>query len=119
MDVDMLELQEYFSGKVIVRKKKGSKKLLIEEFGLDLTKEASFNHLDPVIGREDELSRVMEILCRRTKNNPLLIGDAGVGKTAIVEELARRIVEHQVPDQLLGKRILSVSIASLVAGTKY
>ncbi len=119
MDVDMLELQEYFSGKVIIRKKKGNKKLLIEEFGLDLTKEASFNHLDPVIGREDELSRVMEILCRRTKNNPLLIGDAGVGKTAIVEELARRIIQHQVPDQLLGKRILSVSIASLVAGTKY
>lgn len=119
MDVDMGELQEYFSSKVIVRKKKGNKKLMIEDFGLDLTKEASLNRLDPVIGREEELSRVMEILCRRTKNNPLLIGDAGVGKTAIVEELARRIVKKQVPDQLLEKRILSVSIASLVAGTKY
>ncbi len=119
MNVDMMELQEYFSGRVVVRKKKGGKKLIVEEFGVDLTKEAAFNRLDPVIGREEELTRVMEILCRRTKNNPLLIGDAGVGKTAIVEELARRIVKKQVPNQLLGKRILSVSIASLVAGTKY
>ncbi|MDE5587415.1 MAG: ATP-dependent Clp protease ATP-binding subunit, partial [Bacilli bacterium] len=119
MDVDLSELQEYFSSKVITKKKKGGKKLIVEEFGLDLTKEASSNRLDPVIGREEEITRVMEILCRRTKNNPLLIGDAGVGKTAIVEELARRIVKKQVPNQLLGKRIISVSIASLVAGTKY
>lgn len=119
MDVDLSELQEYFSSKVITKKKKGGKKLIVEEFGVDLTKEASSNRLDPVIGREEELTRVMEILCRRTKNNPLLIGDAGVGKTAIVEELARKIVKKQVPSQLLGKRIISVSIASLVAGTKY
>ncbi len=119
MNVDITELQEYFSNKMIIRKKKGGKKLIIEEFGVDLTKEATMNRLDPVIGREDELTRLMEILCRRTKNNPLLIGDAGVGKTAIVEELARRIVTKDVPEKLVGKRILSVSIASLVAGTKY
>lgn len=119
MDVDINDLQEYFSNRVVVKKKKGGKKLLVEEFGIDLTKEASLNKLDPVVGREQEIVRLMEILCRRNKNNPLLIGDAGVGKTALVEELARLIVQNKVPEKLKNKRIISVSIASLVSGTKY
>lgn len=119
MDVDINDLQEYFSNKIVVKKKKGGKKLLVEEFGIDLTKEASLNKLDPVVGREQEIVRLMEILCRRNKNNPLLIGDAGVGKTALVEELARLIVQNKVPEKLKNKRIISVSIASLVSGTKY
>jgi len=119
MDVDINDLQEYFSNRIVVKKKKGGKKLIVEEFGIDLTKEASLNKLDPVVGREQEIVRLMEILCRRNKNNPLLIGDAGVGKTALVEELARLIVQNKVPDKLKNKRIISVSIASLVSGTKY
>lgn len=117
--IDISELQDYFSTKVSSKKKSGKKKLMIEEFGIDLTKKALANDLDPVVGRELELKRIMEILCRRTKNNPLLIGDAGVGKTALVEELARLIVLDKVPDKLKNKRIISVSIASLVSGTKY
>ena len=119
LDVDIEELQNYFSNKISNKKRGNKKKLLIEEFGVDLTKKALLNELDPVVGRELELKRMMEILCRRGKNNPLLIGDAGVGKTALVEELARLIVQEKVPHKLKGKRIISVSIASLVAGTKY
>lgn len=117
--VDISELQDYFSTKLTSKKKSGKKKLMIEEFGVDLNKKALANELDPVVGREIEIKRTMEILCRRTKNNPLLIGDAGVGKTAIVEELARLIVLGKVPEKLKNKRIISVSIASLVSGTKY
>ena len=119
LDIDVAELQDYFSSKLNNKKKNGKKKLLIDEFGVDLTKKALMNEIDPVIGRESELKRVMEILCRRSKNNPLLIGDAGVGKTAIVEELARLIVQDKVPDKLKNKRVISVSIATLVSGTKY
>ena len=100
-------------------KKKKSKKLIVEELGVDLTKRAKNNELDPVIGRDIELNRVIEILSRRTKNNPLLIGEAGVGKTAIAEELARRIVSGNVPMPLKNKRIISVDMACTVAGTKY
>ena len=117
--IDISELQDYFSTKLTNKKKSGKKKLMIEEFGVDLTKKALANELDPVVGRENEIKRMVEILCRRTKNNPLLIGDAGVGKTALVEELARLIVLDKVPDKLRNKRIISVSIASLVSGTKY
>ena len=119
LNVDIEELQEVFSVKLTAKKKGSKKKLMVEEYGLDLTKKALNHEIDPVIGREDELLRVMEILSRRTKNNPLLIGDAGVGKTAIVEALAQQIVLNQVPDKLKNKRLISVSIASLVAGTKY
>ena len=119
LDIDISELQEYFSNKLCNKKKNSKKKLLIEEFGIDLTKKALSNELDPVIGRELEIKRIMEILCRRGKNNPLLIGDAGVGKTALVEELARLIVLDKVPDKLKNMRVFSVSIASLVSGTKY
>ena len=119
LNVDVEELQEVFSLKLTAKKKGNKKKLMVEEYGLDLTKKALNHEIDPVIGRDDELLRVMEILSRRTKNNPLLIGDAGVGKTAIVEALAQLIVLNQVPDKLKNKRLISVSIASLVAGTKY
>lgn len=119
LNADVEELQEVFSVKLTAKKKGNKKKLMVEEYGLDLTKKALNHEIDPVIGREDELLRVMEILSRRTKNNPLLIGDAGVGKTAIVEALAQQIVLNQVPDKLKNKRLISVSIASLVAGTKY
>lgn len=119
LSVDVTDLQDYFSTKLSNKKKNGKKKLLVEEFGLDLTKKAASNELDPVVGREKEIKRIMEILCRRGKNNPLLIGDAGVGKTALVEELARLISQDKVPDKLRNKRIISVSIATLVSGTKY
>lgn len=100
-------------------KQKKSKKLTIEELAVDLTKKAKDKEIDPVIGREDEIKRVIEILSRRSKNNPILIGDAGVGKTAIVEELARRIELGNVPLSLKNKRILSLDMATTVAGTKY
>ncbi len=95
------------------------KKLLIEDLGVDLNKEASDDKIDPVIGRNDEINRVIEILGRRTKNNPILVGNAGVGKSAIAEELARRIVSMDVPKNLLDKRIISLDVSSLVSGTKY
>lgn len=100
-------------------KRKGKKKLSIYDYGVDLVEKAKKGRIDPVIGRDKEIERLIEILLRRTKNNPLLIGEAGVGKTAIVEGLALRIFEKEVPDMLLDKKILSVSMASLVAGTKY
>lgn len=101
------------------KSKKSKSKLLIDEFGVNLNKKSIDGALDPVIDREEEVQRVIEILCRRNKNNPLLIGEAGVGKTAIVEELSRRIVNGEVPSKLLNKRVISISMASLVSGTKY
>lgn len=91
----------------------------LNEFTRDLTLEAAQGKLDPLIGREAETERVIEILCRRTKNNPVLIGESGVGKTAIVEGLAQRIVERNVPTFLENKRILSLDLSLIVAGTKY
>ena len=119
MNIDIDRLYQEFSTSFTEKKITGHKKLLIEEFSVNLNKRIMSNEIDPVIGRETELKRIIEILCRRTKNNPLLLGEAGVGKTAIVEELARQIVENNVPRALRGKEILSFSMASLVAGTKY
>lgn len=91
----------------------------LDEFGRDLTELAREGKLDPVVGRQPEIERVMQILCRRTKNNPCLIGEPGVGKTAIAEGLALRIVSGDIPDLLRNKRIVSLDLAGLVAGTKY
>lgn len=92
---------------------------VIDEYGDDLTKKASENRLDPVIGRDNEVERIIQILSRRTKNNPVLIGDPGVGKTAIIEGLAQRVINKEVPETLLGKRIVTLEMGSLVAGSKY
>jgi ATP-dependent Clp protease ATP-binding subunit ClpC len=91
----------------------------LDEFGRDLTELARDGKLDPVVGRQNEIERVMQILCRRTKNNPCLIGEPGVGKTAIAEGLALRIVSGDIPDLLKNRRIVALDLAALVAGTKY
>src|SRR3712207_3269706 len=91
----------------------------VDQLGMDLTAAARAGKLDPVIGRHKEIERVIQILSRRTKNNPVLIGEPGVGKTAIAEGLAQRIVAGEVPETLQGKRLLTLDIGSLVAGTKY
>jgi ATP-dependent Clp protease ATP-binding subunit ClpC len=98
---------------------KSSKTPVIDQLGMDLTAAARAGKLDPVIGRYKEIERVVQILSRRTKNNPALIGEPGVGKTAIVEGLAQRIASGDVPETLMGKRLLTLDIGSLVAGTKY
>ena len=117
MYLDVESMYEEFASKLIKKRKK-KKKILAEDLGIDLTEKAKNNLLDPVIGREKEVQRVLEILCRRCKNNPLLIGLPGVGKTAIVEELSRLIASNEA-GILNGKKIISIDMASLVAGTKY
>ena len=94
-------------------------KTLLDKYSRDLTAAAEKNELDPVIGREKEIQRIIQILIRRTKNNPVLIGEPGVGKSAVAEGLAQRIVQGNVPEMLLGKRVLSLDMGSMVAGTKY
>lgn len=91
----------------------------LKKYTVDLTERASLGKLDPVIGRDDEIRRVIQVLMRRTKNNPVLIGEPGVGKTAIVEGLAQRIINEEVPDSLKGKKVLSLDMAALLAGAKY
>ncbi|MCB1315224.1 MAG: ATP-dependent Clp protease ATP-binding subunit, partial [Leptospiraceae bacterium] len=91
----------------------------LDEFARDLTQLAREKKLEPVIGRDQEIQRLIQVLCRKTKNNPVLIGEAGVGKTAIVEGLAERVVNHSVPDLLFDRRVIALDLASLVAGTKY
>ena len=91
----------------------------LEKYGQDLTQRAAEGKIDPVIGRDEEIRRVIQVLSRRTKNNPVLIGEPGVGKTAIVEGLARRIADGDVPEGLKGKRLISLDIASMLAGAKY
>jgi ATP-dependent Clp protease ATP-binding subunit ClpB len=91
----------------------------LEQYGVDLTESAREGKLDPVIGRDAEIRRVVQVLARRTKNNPVLIGDPGVGKTAVVEGLAQRLVAGDVPDSLKGRRLMSLDLSSMVAGAKY
>ena len=99
--------------------KKGNKTPALRAFGRDLTEIARKGEMDPVIGRADEIERVIQILCRRTKNNPVLLGEAGVGKTAIVEGLAQEIIAGNVPEILRDRRVVTLDLALMVAGTKY
>ena len=100
-------------------KRSGARQPALQKFGVDLTARARDKELDPVIGREDQIGRMITILSRRTKNNPVLIGEPGVGKTAIVEGLAQRIASENVPDHLLDKRIWMIDLTGMIAGTKY
>ncbi|UCD59002.1 MAG: ATP-dependent Clp protease ATP-binding subunit, partial [Candidatus Hydrogenedentota bacterium] len=115
------ELRNVAGGKpsAYKKKRKKSKTPALDHFGRDLTELARRAKLDPIIGRETEIERVAQVLSRRKKNNPVLIGEPGVGKTAIVEGLAQRIVENRVPQTLENKRVVTLDMASLVAGTKY
>ena len=117
-DGTSLESEGIYRTDVPAKKKKGSTPTA-EQFGRDITAFAKEGKLDPVIGREAEIARVIQILSRRTKNNPVLIGDPGVGKTAVVEGLALKLVSGDVPELLKGKRVISLDMGSLVAGTKY
>ena len=108
--------KEYFEGNAEGVHAQGG---MLEQFSIDLTVQAEEGRLDPVIGRGEEIERLMQVLSRRTKNNPCLIGEPGVGKTAIVEGLARRIVEGVVPENMKGKHILTLDLSGMVAGSKY
>jgi ATP-dependent Clp protease ATP-binding subunit ClpC len=103
----------------ISRNESKSKTPILEHFGRDLTEMARQGKLDPIIGREAEIERLIQVLCRRKKNNPALIGEPGVGKTAIVEGLAQKIVQKKIPEILENKRVITLDIAAMVAGTKY
>ena len=112
-------LQKLRGGHRVTDARAESKYRSLEKYGRDLTEMARRERLDPVIGREDEIKRVMQILSRRTKNNPVIVGDAGVGKTAIAEGLAQKIVADDVPDSLKGHRIVALDMGALVAGSKF
>ena len=120
------ELDKYISGnelreskKSVQREKKQNKTPVLDQYSTDLTQSAKEGKLDPVIGREEETQRVLEILCRRIKNNPCLIGEPGVGKTAIIEGLAQKIISGDAPESLRDKRLLVLDITSMIAGAKY
>ncbi|MCC7289272.1 ATP-dependent Clp protease ATP-binding subunit [bacterium] len=115
-----LSSQNYgYTDEANTRKGKQSKTPALDHFAVDMTEKARQNELDPVVGRESQIERMVSILNRRTKNNPVLIGEPGVGKTAIVEGLAQRIVNEDVPDMLVGKKLLMLDLAGVIAGTKY
>src|SRR5262249_21135512 len=112
-------LKELRGGETVMDQNPEGKIQALEKFTVDLTARARAGKVDPVIGRDDEIRRVSQVLSRRTKNNPVLIGDPGVGKTAIVEGLAQRIADGDVPDALRDKKLLALDMGSLVAGTKF
>ena len=112
-------LQEIRGGHRVTDARAESKYRSLEKYGRDLTEMARQGKLDPVIGREDEIKRVMQVLTRRTKNNPVIVGDAGVGKTAIAEGLAHKIVADDVPDSLKGRRVVALDMGALIAGSKF
>jgi len=112
-------IQELRKGQRITEPNAESKYRVLEKYGRDLTTAAREGTLDPVIGRDAEVLRMMQVLCRRTKNNPVLIGEAGVGKTAIVEGLAQQIVTNDVPEPLMGKRVISLDMGAMLAGTRF
>ena len=112
-------LQKFRGGHRVTDARAESRYRSLQKYGRDLTELARQGKLDPVIGREDEIKRVMQILTRRTKNNPVIVGEAGVGKTAIAEGLAQKIVADDVPDSLKGKKIIALDMGSLVAGSKF
>ena len=118
------DLEKYISGNTIrenkkALQKKNNKTPMLDQYSRDLTQIASEQKLDPVIGRDEETQRVLEILCRRVKNNPCLIGEPGVGKTAIIEGLAQKIISGEIPESLRDKRLLTLDITSMIAGAKY
>ncbi len=120
IDIESFNQKNGFSPESYNSNEQGANKnSAVEKYGRDLTKAAKEGKLDPVIGREKEIERVIQILCRRTKNNPCLIGEPGVGKTAIVEGLAERIISGDVPDILQNKRVISLDLTGMVAGAKY
>ena len=106
-------------GKNVTDRKAESRYRTLEKFSRDLTQQAHDNKLDPVIGRDDEILRVIQVLSRRSKNNPVLIGDAGVGKTAIVEGLAQKIANNDVPEILMGRKVISLDLGAMIAGSKF
>ncbi len=112
-------IEQVRNGQRVTEPTAETKYRVLEKYGRDLTKAATEGKLDPVIGRDAEILRVLQVLCRRTKNNPVLIGAAGVGKTAIVEGLAQRIISNDVPEPLMGKKVISLDLGAMLAGTRF